>query len=144
MVTFCSKGMFDTLRKFSGTRAHVIVDTKMKVLKRQRGVATVFLAVKDGLRPPSFHTGAGRKQGRALTTHALPVLQAIMDAESTLNHVDLFAALRHLWGEAHPDGPEFSSVFRQMGKDFAPGIEAARESTCPFMRPMDDFFPFHG
>ena len=41
LVTFLSKGMFETLRKFRGSRAHVTVDTKMKILKRQRGVCTI-------------------------------------------------------------------------------------------------------
>ena len=107
-------------------------------------MATVYLAVKNGLRKTSFHLGTQRKQGRALTTHAVPVLQAIMDSESTPNHVELFAALKHLWSQAHPTGPLFETVFRQLGKDFAPGIEAARVAQFPFMRPMDDFFHFMG
>ena len=144
VVIFASKGMFETLRRFRGERGHITVDTKMKTLKRQRGVVTVYLNVKDGLRNTSFHVASGRVQGLALTTHSFPVLQAIINEETSLNHVDLFAALEYLWNLAHPQGPAFEVVFRQISKDFAPGIEAARRERLSFTRPLDDFFHFMG
>ena len=144
LVQFASRGMFETLKKFTGDCAHIVVDTKMKMLKKQRGVATVYLQVKDGLRNTSFHFDKRRVQGRALTSHDMPVLQAIVDEESSENHADIFMALKYLWQQAKPQGPAFETVFTQMGKDYAPGIEAARRNYMPFMRPVDDFFHFMG
>ena len=144
IVMFCCKGMFDTLKRFCGERAHITVDTKMNVLKRQRGVVNVYLNVKDGLRFTTFHTKQGRVRGNALTTHDMPVLQAIINEESKLNHDDVFEALQYLWECAHPNGPPFRKVFRQISKDFAPGIEASRKERLSFMRPLDDFFHFMG
>ena len=144
LVIFGCKGMFKTLQWYAGERAHITVDTKMRTLKRQRGVVTVYLNVKDRLRNTTFHTAHGRVQGKALTTHCLPVLQAILSEECGLNHEDLFEALKYLWGQAHPRGPAFEDVFRQTSKDFAPGIEVARREKLAFTRPLDDFFHFMG
>ena len=74
----------------------------------------------------------------------MPVLQAMFSGESTPNHDDLFVALEYLWNYAHPYGPAFNTVFKHVGKDFAPGIEAARRNKLNFTRPQDDFFHFMG
>lgn len=88
----------------------------------------------------SPHDGAPK--GRALTSHSMPALQAVLHEEDDPNHSDLFKALKYLWSQAKPNGPAFELVFRQIGKDFAPGIEAARRNELSFMRPADDFFHF--
>ena len=142
VVLFASKGMFNTLVKFVGERAYIVVDTKMKVLKNQRGVVTVYILVMDKLRQTTWHVDGRRVQGKALTSHSMPVLQGVIEEETEVNHDDVFKALKYLWTQAKPNGPPFEDVFRQIGKDFAPGIEAARRNELPFMRPADDFFHF--
>ena len=63
LVLFASRGMFDTLVNFVGDRAHIVVDTKMKILQKQRGIATVYIQVKDRLRSTSWHVCGRRVQG---------------------------------------------------------------------------------
>ena len=136
--------MLDIFAKFDGKRARIVVDTKMKILRKQRGVATVYIQVKDKLRNTTWHVGGRRLQGNALTSHSMPVLQAVVDEESETNHADIFKAVKYYWNQAKPHGPAFENAFRQIGKDFAPGIEAARRNELSFMRPADDFFHFMG
>ena len=157
-VIFLSKGMFDTLRRFVGTRVHITVDTKMKVLLHQRGVCTAFIHTKAGLSKTTFHQrhlkcdlaeaspkkpGRDRQiQGKAHTTQHKPVLQEALDEESGPNHEALLLALADLWQASHPDGPRWDAVFDQLHSDFAPGIESARRRVCPWVRPVKDFFHF--
>ena len=104
LVLFASRGMLDTLAKFDGKRAHIVVDTKMKILRKQRGVATVYIQVKDKLRNTTWHVGGRRLQGNALTSHSMPVLQAVVNEESETNHADIVKAIKYSWNQAKPHG----------------------------------------
>ena len=61
---------------------HLGVDTKMKVLERGHGVATLNILVKDELRNTTLMHGTGKPvQGRAYTARAVPFLQAVLGDE---------------------------------------------------------------
>ena len=152
-VLFASTGMLNTLRRFRGTRVHISVDTKMPVLKRQLGVATVVLQTKGDRQLTSFHrVSAGARAGgkgvriqhKAFTTQGKPVLQAVSDEESEPNHASLFSGLGYMWTLAHPAGPPLPTVVFHVAKDFAHGFEAGRRKVFPCARPFDDFFHFVG
>ena len=119
---------------------HLAVDSKMKVLERGHGVATLSILLKDRLRNTTLTHGAG--QGPAHTTRAAPFLQAVFSDEGTPNHVRLFRLACDLWSEAQPESPPLADLVTQVHKDFAPGIEAARKEVFPRSRPCDDYFHF--
>ena len=150
-VIFFSTGMLETLKRFNCRRMHITVDVKMNTLQNQRGIATITLISKDKLRNTSFHhhkyvtsPDCKKVQGKAFTSHGSPVLQAIVSEESEDNMTDLFRAFVYMWQLAHPHGPTLDVVLRQVHKDFAPGIEAARKNVLHFTRACDDFFHFMG
>ena len=132
-VPFRSRGMRDVLVRYSSEEreVHLGVDTKMKVLERGHGVATLNILVKDTLRNTTLTHGNGsRVQGRAYTTRAVPFLQAVLGDEGTENHVRLLRLACQLWAQAKPDRPPLPQLVTQLHKDFAPGIEAARKEAC--------------
>ena len=72
--------MLNLLRCYEDDVLCFTVDTKMKVLERGMGVATVDLLIKNTLRKITFTRAnpTGRRcQGKAFTSHSAPVLQAI-------------------------------------------------------------------
>ena len=140
-VAYTCRGMLATLRRYVGDVVHLAVDAKMKVLTGGMGVATLSRLVKDGLRNTNLcHQETGRVQGRARTTHAMPFLQATMHQESEQNYASLFEAAEALWKECCPERPPLQQCVRQLHKDFAPGIEAARRVAFPQSRPCNDWF----
>ena len=141
-VPFTCRGMLSRLSHYSEEFVNLAVDAKMKVLDRGAGVATVSLLVKDGLRCADVGAGAGRVQGRAFTTRAVPFLQATMHQETTANYVRLFRVAAELWEACHPSRPPLRECVRQLRKDFAPSIETARQEVFPNSRPCDDWFHF--
>ena len=154
-IVFASDGMLNTIKRFQHTRMHIAVDTKMQLLARERGVVTCQLLTKGNRRNTSFHrtshqsegqTRVPRKkiQGKAFTTQGKPVIQAIIDEESTANHEDLFKALRYMWQVAKPNARPLEEIVMHVAKDFAPGIEAARKTIFMNSRPVNDFFHFMG
>ena len=141
-VPYTCKGMLSTLSRFVGDEVNLAVDAKMKVLNGGAGVATLSLLVKDGLRSTDVNAGAGRVQGKAFTTRAMPFLQATMHQETTANYVRLFAVAETLWAQCCPSQLPLKQCVRQLHKDFAPAIEAARREAFPNSRPCDDWFHF--
>ena len=145
-VPFLCKGMACTVQRYTAPRVHLAIDAKMKVLSRGMGIATVSLLVKDGLRNATFARGfagqvrATRVQGRAFTTRAMPIFQAIIDAETTQNFARLLAHTESLWRQLRPHDPSLRVILRQLHKDFVPGLEAARVDCMPHARPCDDYF----
>ena len=142
-ILFACPGMLDTLNRYMGQDIAFVVDTKMKVLDRGMGVATLSLLVKDNLRPthlPKAGKGA-RTQSRAWTSHAMPVLQAIFHAETKPNYVRLFETCCEQWAARHPDKtPLQDQLTLQLHKDFHASIEEARRQVFPLSRACDDFF----
>ena len=71
----------------------------------------------------------------------MPVLQAIIHAESSPNADRMFALLEQLWVETHGSGrPPLRDCVKQVHKDFAPAFESARLLHFPNSRPCDDYF----
>ena len=112
----------------------------MKVLEGGAGVATLSLLVKDGLRCTDLNLGAGRVQGKAFTSRAMPFVQATMHQETSANYTRLFEVAEALWGQCCPSRPPLKQCVRQVHKDFAPCIETARQAAFPNSRPCDDWF----
>ena len=140
-VAYTCRGMLDTLTRYTDDVVHLAVDAKMKVLTRGMGVATLSLLAKDGLRNTNLsHAESGRVQGRACTTRAMPFLQATTHQETDANYQSLFAAADMLWRECCPGRPPLRDCVRQVHKDFAPGIEAARRIAFPNSRARNDWF----
>ena len=77
-VPYTCKGMLSVLSRFQEEEVNLAVDAKMKVLEGGAGVATLSLLVKDGLRCTDLNLGAGRVQGKAFTSRAMPFVQATM------------------------------------------------------------------
>ena len=63
-----------------------------------------------------------------------------MHQESEQNYASLFEAAEVLWKECCPERPPLQQCVRQLHKDFAPGIEAARRVAFPQSRPCNDWF----
>ena len=129
----------------------LVVDAKMQVLDQGRGVATLSFLAKTGLRRTNLgrSTRGHRTQGSAYTTRAIPFLQATIHAETTENYTRLFRCACEIWRESCVDGlpaetrrPPLEVLVRQVHKDFAPAIEAARAEVFKQSRPCDDFFHF--
>lgn len=144
-ILFASPGTLNTFDRYTGLDVALSVDTKMKVLTRGMGVATVSLLVKDQLRKtrlPKLGKGS-RTQSRAWTSHGMPVAQAIFHAETKPNYCRLFRTCCDLWAERQPSRlplPEQRSL--QIHKDFHPSAEEARREVFPHSRACDDFFHF--
>lgn len=144
-ILFGCSGMLSTFDRYAGQDVALAVDTKMKVLNRGMGVATVSLLVKDQLRKTRLpKAGKGsRTQSRAWTSHGMPVAQAIFHAETKPNYCRLFRICCDLWAERQPRSlplPEQRSL--QIHKDFHPSTEEARREVFPHSRACDDFFHF--
>lgn len=115
-IGFTCRGMVQTLARCGGGAVHLVVDTKMGMLNGGWGVATVSILVKDQLRMTTLtrrgpHTDAAdrpgpaparRVQARAWTCHAMPIVQAVIHAETTANYIALFRALERMWSTARP------------------------------------------
>ncbi len=140
-ILFGSTGMFEKLKLFSSADVALSVDVKQKCMDDGCGVATLNLLVKDRLRNTSLGRAKEKRvQGRAYTTHALPLLQGIFNTEQEENFSQLFAGAEQLWQQMRPAMPPLRDCVRQLHKDYAPGIEAARRRSFPCSRPVNDFY----
>ena len=142
-VLFACPGMLEALGRYDGPDVALAVDTKMKVLDRGMGVATLSLLVKDALRPTHLPRGPGgcRTQSRAWTSHGLPIVQAVFHAETKPNYIRLFQKICDLWASRQPRrSPLQEQLTLQIHKDFHPSIEEARLQVLPLSRACDDFF----
>ena len=81
-ICFSCDKMVEALTRYDDFELHLGVDVKQGTMTGQAGVATISLQAKDKLRGTTFSkgdaAGQGRVQGRAYTTHGVPVLQAIL------------------------------------------------------------------
>ena len=133
--------MLNVLTRFADEDIAIAVDMKHKCMAHGWGVLTVSFLVKDKLRNTKIMGRGGRRvQARLLTSHAPPVLQAILDIEKTENIVQTFETLERLWEHVHPDEAKLSSRVKQVHKDYHAALEAARRKCYPQSRPMNDYF----
>ena len=140
-IPFACKGMLNVLTRFAHEDIAIIVDMKHKCMAHGWSVLTVSFLVKDKLRNTKIMgKGSRRVQARLLTSHAVPVLQAILDIEKTGNIVQTFQSLEHLWQHVHPDEAKLSSRVKQVHEDYPAALEAARRKCYHQSRPMNDYF----
>ena len=130
-----------TIGRYTFDRVHLSVDAKYKVNDRGWTILTVSLLCKDF--PRNTHLSHGRKlrtQGKATTTRAFPVLQAIMHAETIQSVSRVFRKVCELWAEAWPSGPALQDMTTQVHKDYHDALEGARRAVFPKSRPVNDYF----
>ena len=139
-VPFACRGMFQTMRRWSGSVVCLVVDVKMKVLEHGRGVATASLLTKTGLR--NTRLGEGRKQGKACASRPFPLVQAVVGSESHDLMVSFFRLLCDVWDTHAAHCVPLCDHVVQVHKDFAPGLESARRACFPRSRACDDFYHF--
>ena len=136
-----SRGMCDVLRWFADSSVDMFVDAKQSCMAHGWGVITASIAVRDQLRYTTLGRSEGRRiQARAYTSHAEPVLQAIINVENTENISQFFETLKRLWARVVPQRPELAKCITQVHKDYHPALEAARKEHFPRSRPVNDFF----
>mgnify|MGYP000208376791 CR=1 FL=1 len=83
-IPFASRGMCNVLRWIADPQVVVFVDTKQSCMAHGWGVITASIAVRGKLRYTTLGRSEGRRvQAGAYTSHAAPVLQAIINVEKT-------------------------------------------------------------
>jgi len=129
------------MRRYEDADVAMFIDEKMKCMAHGWGVVTASICVKDELRRTTLRRGVGgRVQARMYTSHALPVLQAVVHFEETGDLVHFFNLLKLQWAEACPARAPLEDVLVQLHKDFIASTEAARIHCFPGTRPVNDFF----
>ena len=105
------------------------------------GVLTVALLVKDKPR----RTTLGRKdvkkiQARMYTSHAMPLIQAILNVENKDNVIQVFGTLQQQLRDVVPDKPPVEGCVEQLHKDYLACLEVARLHSFKRSRPVNDYF----
>ncbi|MCP4243202.1 MAG: hypothetical protein GY772_21820, partial [bacterium] len=140
-VPFACRGMMETIRRYGDSIMAVFVDAKQSCMAHGWAVLTCSLLVKDKLRRTSLGRSGGRKvQGNAFTSHALPLVQAIINIEQIENVHQVFETLKRLWAHVCPMRRELENYVVQVHKDWLACLENARLAQFPKSRPMNDFF----
>jgi len=140
-VAFAAHGMCDVMRWLADSSVVMFVDAKQSCMAHGWGVITASFAVRDQLRYTTLGRSEGRRvQARAYTSHAEPVLQAIINAKNTENISQFFETLKRLWARVVPQRPDLAKCIMQVHKDYHPALEAARKEHFPQSRPVNDFF----
>jgi hypothetical protein len=133
--------MCNVLRWIADPQVVVFVDTKQSCMAHGWGVITASIAVRGKLR----YTTLGRSEGRRVqagdyTSHAAPVLQAIINVENTDNILQFFDTLKRLLGTsgaaAPAAGPEHRTTPQRFGVSFTracPHKSLSRESICVYV-----------
>lgn len=126
-VAFSCKGMMDVMRRYADSEIALSIDAKHSCMAHGWGVLTASFLVRDQLRNTSLaKIGGKRIQGKAFTSHAAPVLQAIIQVENIENIHQFFITLKRLWAIVCPRRPELEQCVLQVHKDYHPAIEHAR------------------
>ena len=140
-VLFSCDAMEAQLSRFESVEMALSTDVKQKEMTYKEGVCDLNLLTKDRLRTTTFGKHDGKKvQGRAFTTHAVPILNGAFNVEGTEHFVALFRCFKIVHNLRCPDKPDAVSRVLQLHSDYAPAIEAARRIEFPNSRPVKDFF----
>ena len=108
------RGMADTMRRFADHVIAMCVDTKQSCVGHGWGVFTASFIVRDKLRNTTLARIHGKRvQGPALTSHACPVLQAVIQIENNENLTQFFETLQRLWAKVCPGRPPLVEVASQ-------------------------------
>ena len=144
-VPFSCPLFLDVISHFSDNVLCIATDVKMSVIEDGWGVASAGVLVKTGI----HNTTIGRLwsnqkvQLQAATTSFLPVIHALMDTESDDNFTKFFNDFKRHWEQRSSTKQPCEDVVRQVHKDYAPGIEAARRACFPRSRPLNDYAHLH-
>ena len=140
-IAFASRGMVQAMDRLSADSGAMCIDVKQSCLAHNWGIITAAFVVKDKLRNTNFTRVAGKRiQGTAYTSHAEPVLQAIVNVESTDNVIQFLNTLKRLWSKYCPTKKPLDTWVEQVHKDYHKALEAARRQCMPHARPVNDFF----
>ena len=135
--------------KLSGVIKKITKTAKHQKKADMRGVLTISMLTKGHLsltdivnRHLHYPITPGKRcrtQAKANATHAIELLHACVNGETTAVLTHTFEYFIHLWNTAHPDRP-VPSVLRGVHKDCNTVIEAARRIAFRFARPIADFW----
>ena len=140
-IPMACKGMIEVMRRYNGGRVSLLTDMKQNCMAHGWGVLTMSFLVKDHQRYTNLGRIAKRRvQGRVYTSHAVPVMQAILHCEETDNIIQAFETLKRLWGIHFPDRQPLEDLLDALHKDYLPALEAARRQAWKQSRPVNDFF----
>ena len=136
------------LVRWEGSFLCLCVDEKVNCTAEGWNVATVGFLVKDRLRYTTLHrefVDAGEKgekekkvQGQAFTSHLLPLVQALIFPSDERGHIRLLEAVGRVVRRIRPD-LLWPQCVKTLNKDYAKGIEDARQVALPHSRPGNDF-----
>ena len=141
-ILFACDGMLQrTIQRYAAEHVHLAADGKYQVSQKGWNVFTVSLLVKDLPRSTHLaHSSAKSVQGKATTTRAFPLLQALCHSESAENVTTIFQYLVTTWNAQKGGGESLERMVSQLHKDFSDTIEAARRTVFPESRPVNDYF----
>ena len=139
-VAFTCRAMASCLTLADSEDFLLAVDAKVGKGPRAWRIATIGFLGKTGLRRTNIKRWNGfRVQGLAYTTSFMPVLQALINEETTENYIALYNLFldlgSHILGISRD---HFARSIRRLAKDFNPGSEAARLSVLDSARPCGD------
>jgi hypothetical protein len=107
----------------------MLMDLKQGCMAHGWGCLAVSFLVKDRLRLTTLSRGPqGRLQGRVFTSHAAPVLQAILHVEDFENIVQVLVTLKNEWARVRPLSAPLDTLVVQVHKDYHPALENARNT----------------
>ena len=141
-VLFANNGMIHhTLLRYQDMRTHLSVDGKHKVNHRGWVVLSINILIKDVPRWTYLSHGKLESiQGKATTTRAMRVLQALLQGETIPNIVAKFRYLVQQWRDLKPRLPPLPNLVKQVHKNFADSIQPAHKEVFPLSRPVNDCF----
>ena len=142
-MAFSCKGMCDVMRRYTDADVAMLIDLKQSCMEHGWGVITASFLVKDRLRWSTLMRKAKRRiHGYVYTSHAAPILQAVLDVDQLDNIVQVLIALEREWARVRPNDPPLHDVLIQVHKDYHPALENARNRCIKGTRPVNDFFHF--
>ena len=135
-VAWSTRGMLERAKSAENKVVKFVVDGKQKVAANQYTVLTLsFLISNEKISRPRSKRASVTEEVHCSTQE--PFMQALVDSESTLNLTKLFK-LAICVGQEECN-LDLSHQVRQVHKDYARGIEAARRDCFPSSRPCDDY-----
>ena len=138
-VAWTTRGMLDLLTRVRGRHLALLLDAKHRVFDSRYGVLSVGVMQRRNqtCMTTGSRQGSTRKQMRSVTMTMWPLIQAMIDVESSENVSQVLQTLVNL-SQAHFD-LDLKQHVLQLHKDYALGLEQSRLELFPRSRPMNDF-----
>ena len=135
-VAWSTPGMLERAKSAKNKVVKFVVDGKQKIVANDYTVVTLsFMISSEKVSRPTVRHRNLPEEAHCSTQE--PFLQALMDAESTANMKAFFKLAIEI-GEKECE-LDLREQVRQVHKDYAKGIEAARKECFPGSRPCDDY-----